>query len=49
MSVIVRHKCSDSEDKAYAMLDTYSEVTLAKENLLSDLGIEGKGTSITST
>ena len=30
-SMFNRHKCSDSEDKAYAMLDTYREATLAKE------------------
>ena len=45
--VMVRHKLSNRVVKTYAMLDTCSQATFAKENLLSDLGIQGRKTSIT--
>ena len=38
--VMVRHKLSNCVIKTYAMLDTCSQVMFAKENLLSDLGIQ---------
>ena len=42
-----RHKLSNREVKTFAMLDTGSQVTFAKEKLSSDLGIQGKKTSVT--
>ena len=39
--VMVRHKLSNRVVKTYAMLDTCSQGTFAKENLLSNLGIQG--------
>jgi len=45
--VIVRHKFSNRMIKTYAMLDTCSQATFAKINLLSNLGIQGRKTSIT--
>ena len=39
--VMVRHKLSNRVVKTYAMLDTCSQETFAKENLLSNLGIQG--------
>ena len=45
--VMVRHKLSNRVVKTYAMLDTCSQATFAKEYLLSDLGIQGRKTSIT--
>ena len=47
LAVMVRHKLSNRVVKTYAMLDTCCQATFAKENLLSDLGIQGKKTSIT--
>ena len=38
--VMVRHKLSNLVVKTYAMLDTCSQAKFAKENLLSDLGIQ---------
>ena len=37
--VMVRHKLSNRVVKTYAMFDTCSQATFAKENLLRDLGI----------
>ena len=45
--VMVRHKLSNRVVKTYAMLSTCSQVTFAKEKSLSDLGIQGRKTSIT--
>ena len=45
--VIVRHKFSNRMIKTYAMFDTCSQATFAKMNLLSNLGIQGRKTSIT--
>ena len=45
--VVVRYKFSNPVLNTYAMLDTCSQATFTKENLLSDLGIQGKKTSIT--
>ena len=45
--VMVRHKLSNHIVKTYAMLHTCSQATFAKENLISDLGIQGRKTSIT--
>ena len=45
--VMVRHKLSNRVVKTYAMLNTCSQVTFAKEKSLSDLGIQGRKTSIT--
>ena len=45
--VMVRHKLSNHIVKTYAMLDTCSQATFAKENLISDLGIQWRKTSIT--
>ena len=45
--VMVRHKFSNRVVKTYAMLDTCSQATFAKEKLSSDLGIQGRKTSIT--
>ena len=39
--VMVRHKRSNQVVKTYAMLNTCSQATFAKESLLSDLGIQG--------
>ena len=47
VAVMVRHKLSNCVVKTYAMLDTCSQATFAEENLLSDLGIQGRKTSIT--
>ena len=44
--VMVRHKLSNRVVKTYAMLNTSSQATFATENLLSDLGIQGRKTSI---
>ena len=38
--VMVRHKLSNLVVTTYAMLDTCSQAKFAKENLLSDLGIQ---------
>ena len=38
---MVWHKLSNRVNKTYAMLDTYGQTTFAKENVLSDLGIQG--------
>ena len=45
--IMVRHKRSNRVLKTYAMLNTCSQATFAKENLLSDLGIQWRKTSIT--
>ena len=45
--VMVRHKLSNGLIKTYAMLNTCSQATFAKEILLNDLGIQGRKTSIT--
>ena len=45
--VMVRHKLSNRVVKTYFMLDTCSQATFVKENLLNDLGIQGRKTSIT--
>ena len=45
--VMVRHKLSTHVVKTYAMLNTCSQAAFAKENLLSDLGIQRRKTSIT--
>ena len=47
VSVNVNHKLSNRLVKTYAMLNTCSQAMLAKENLLRDLGIQGRKTSIT--
>ena len=47
--VMVRHKFSNRVVKTYAMLDTCSQATFAKEKLSSGLGIQGRKTSITVT
>ena len=44
---MVRHKFSNRVIKIYAMLDTCSQATFAKEKLSSDLGIQGRKSSIT--
>ena len=45
--VMVRYKLSNRVVRTYAMLDTCSQATYAKENLLSDLGLPGRKASIT--
>ena len=45
--VMVMHKFSNCVVKTYAMLGTCSQATFAKEKLSSDLGIQGRKTSIT--
>ena len=45
--VMVRHKLSNHVVKTYAMLNTCSQATLGKENLLSDLGTQGRKKSMT--
>ena len=47
MSAIVRHKLSNCIVKTYAILNSCGQETFAKENLLSDLGAQGRKTSIT--
>ena len=47
VSVMVKQKLSNHVVKTYAMLDTCSPATFTKENLLSDLGIQGRKRSIT--
>ena len=47
LPVMVRHKLLNRVAKTYAMLDTCCQATFAKENLLSDSGIQGRKTSIT--
>ena len=47
VSVNVNNKLSNRLVKTYAMLNTCSQAMLAKENLLRDLGIQGRKTSIT--
>ena len=47
VSVNVNNKLSNRLVKTYAMLKTCSQAMLAKENLLRDLGIQGRKTSIT--
>ena len=42
-----RYKLSNHEVKTFAILDTCSQVTFAKEKLSIDLGIQGKKTSVT--
>ena len=44
--VMVRHKLSNCLVKTCPMLDTYIQAMFAKKNLLSDLGIQGRKTSI---
>ena len=41
-----RHKLSNQVVQSYAMLNTCSQATFAEENLLCDLGMQGKQTSI---
>ena len=43
----VRYELSNRVVKTYNMLDTCSQETFAKENLLSDLCIQGRKTSVT--
>ena len=45
--VMVSHKPSNGIFKTFDMLDTGSHVTFAMKNLLSDLGVQGRKTSIT--
>ena len=47
MPVMVSHKPSNGIFKTFDMLDTGSHVTFAMKNLLSDLGVQGRKTSIT--
>ena len=44
--VIVRYKFLNRVVKTYAMLNTCSQATFPKENLLSDSGIQGRKASI---